>query len=540
MKEEKTSKPGNLFQLLDKPLIIVPLIVVTALFIVFFLYPERSTEITDLIRGFLGNQLGSFYIVLGLGIVFITLYIAFSKYGKIRLGKMEKPLFPDYKWAIMIFTSVFAADLIFYSLIEWAMYAEESRIHQMGGTPEEWQATFPLFHWGPIPWGFYVMLATAFAFMLHTRGRTKQKFSEACRPLLGDKVDGGAGKTIDIIAICALIAGTATTFSLVTPLLSATLSRIFGFGETTAITVLVLVLIAVIYTITVFFGIKGIVRAGMICAMLFLGMIAFILFFGGQAQFIIETGVTSIGNLAQNFIGLSTWMDPMRVDGDGSFVQNWTIFFWAYWMAWCVATPFFLGLISKGRTIKNVILGTYGYGLSGTFLSFIVFGNYGLSQEILGNVEVINTVTEGILSVCGQVVIAEPYSGQALSHAIISIFDTLPLSTVLLAVLFIMLVIFYSTTFDSLTYVVSSYSYKRLHPGEESANRVRAFWAIVFIILPIGLIFAENSINSLQSVSIIAAFPIGIVFCLIIISFFKDARMYLEEQKTESNKSEKE
>ncbi|MCL2293936.1 MAG: BCCT family transporter [Spirochaetes bacterium] len=527
------SKLRNMFQLLDKPIIIVPLVIVTALFIVFFLYPERSTEITDLIRGFLGNQLGTFYIVLGLSIVLITLYIAFSKYGKIRLGKMEKPLFPDYKWAIMIFTSVFAADLIFYSLIEWAMYAEESRIHQMGGTPEEWQATFPLFHWGPIPWGFYVMLATSFAFMLHTRGRTKQKFSEACRPLLGDKVDGAAGKVIDIIAICALIAGTATTFSLVTPLLSATLSRIFGFGETTIITVMVLVLIAMIYTITVFFGIKGIVRAGMICAMLFLGMIAFILFFGGQTQFIVEMGVTSIGNLAQNFIGLSTWMDPMRssCEGYGSFVQNWTIFFWAYWMAWCVATPFFLGIISKGRTIKNVILGTYGYGLAGTFLSFIVFGNYALSQHLAGNVDVINIVTGGLLCASGQI-IAEPYSGQALSHAIISIFDTLPLSTVLLAALFIMLVIFYSTTFDSLTYVVSSYSYKKLHPGEESANMVRAFWAIVFIIFPIGLIFAENSINSLMSVSIIAAFPIGIVFCIIIASFFKDAKMYLKEQAT--------
>lgn len=101
----------------------------------------------------------------------------------------------------------------------------------------------------------------------------------------------------------------------------------------------------------------------------------------------------------------------------------------------------------------------------------------------------------------------------------------------LLLTLFVMMVFFYSTTFDSLTMVVSAYSYKSLAPGKEAARPVRAFWALVFIIFPIGLIFAENSINSLQSVSIIAAFPIGITFCLIIASFFKDARKYLAEQE---------
>ena len=513
MEKQEKLKFRNLLQLLDKPLIIVPLGIVTALFIVFLLAPERSTEVTDLIRGFLGNQLGFFYIVMGLGIVLITLYIAFSRYGNIRLGNTEKPMFGDFKWAILIFTGVFASDLIFYSLIEWAMYAGDPFIVEKGS---EWISTYPLFHWGPVPWGFYVMLSVAFAFMLHTRGRNKQKFSEACRPILGDRIDGSAGKVIDIIAICALIAGTATTFSITTPLLTASLGTIIGVDGTAAMTVAILILIAVIYTITVFFGIAGIYQAAKICIALFFLMIFYILFFGGQTQFIIETGVTSIGNLAQNFIGMATWMDPLRISdsGYGGFVQNWTIFFWAYWMAWCVATPFFLGMISKGRTIKNVILGTYGYGLAGTFLTFIVFGNYGLSQQLAGNVDVISAV-----------------KAETEYLVIISILQTLPFSTIVIGVLFIMLVIFYSTTFDSLTYVVSAYSYKHLLPGKESANRVRAFWAIVFIIFPIGLIFAENSINSLQSVAIIAAFPIGFVFCIIIASFFKDARMYLEEQE---------
>lgn len=513
---ERRAKRGSIIAALDWPLIIFPLIIVVALCVVFIMAPTESTRIMDAMRGFLGNELGFFYILMGLGVFLISLYIAFSKYGEIKLGNLEKPQYSNFAWATMIFTGVFAADIIFYSFIEWALYASETRIAQLGGM-QDWATTYPLFHWGPIPWAFYVVLAVAFGFSIHVRGRSKQKFSEACRPLLGNYVDKAPGKIIDFIAIIALIAGTATTFSLATPLLGSALSRIFGFEGSTTLTLVVLGIIAIVYTISVLIGMEGIIKSASICTLLLLGMLAYFLLAGGEARYIIETGITSIGNLAQNFIGLSTWMDPLRASGDGTsgFVQNWTIFYWAYWMAWCVATPFFIGMISKGRTIKNVILGTYGYGLAGTFLSFIVFGNYGLSQQLAGKVDIISMVQ----------------NGTDINLGIIQIFETLPMTELLLMVLFVMMILFYSTTFDSLTMVVSAYSYKSLPPGEEAARPVRAFWALIFIIFPTGLIFAENSINSLQSVSIIAAFPIGITFCLIIASFFKDASKYLQEQK---------
>lgn len=512
MKKKYFSK---LSKQLDWTLILLPLLAVVTLTVLFALDPISSTRVIDSIRGFLGNELGFFYILIGLGILITTLYIAFSDYGKIRLGRGEKPMYSDYKWATMIFTGVFAADIIFYSFIEWALYAGEPRIEELGGI-QEWASTYALFHWGPIPWAFYVMLAVAFGFMLHVRGTTKQKFSEACRPLLGKRIDGLAGKTIDFIAISALIAGTATTFSLATPLLGTALSKVFSIPMSTGLTVIVLAIIAIIYTISVLAGMDGIIKSASICTSIFIGMLLYFLFVGGETLYIIETGITSIGNLVQNFIGLATWMDPLRESGDGinGFVQNWTIFYWAYWMAWCVATPFFIGMISRGRTIKNVILGTYAYGLAGTFFSFIVFGNYGLSQQLAGNIDIINIVA----------------TGRDINLGIIDIFTTLPLTNFLLLSLFVMMVTFYTTTFDSITLVVSAYSYKNLSPDKEPARIVRGFWAMMFIIFPIALIFAENSINSLQSISIIAAFPIGIVFIMIIISFLKDAKRYLKEQ----------
>jgi BCCT family betaine/carnitine transporter len=410
----------------------------------------------------------------------------------------------------MIFTSTMAADILFYSLSEWAMYANEPHIMEMGGI-QKWASTYPLFHWGPIAWSFYIVLAVAFGFMLHVRNRNRQKFSEACRPLLGNRIDGFWGKLIDLIAIFSLIAGTATTFSLATPLLAESVSTITDIGASTGLTIVILLAIALVYTITVWFGLKGVAKLAVYCSYLFYLLLLYFLFGGGEATYILETGFSALGNLTQNFIGLATWMDPLRTT---FFPQNWTIYYWAYWMVWCVATPFFMGVISKGRTIRNTVLGGYAWGLAGTFTSFIILGNYGLAQQMKHGLDVAGYIDQG----------------GSFASAIIKIFDTLPLTNLGLALLAITMIAFYATTFDALTMVVSSYSYKKLDIDIEPDKRVRIFWAVMFILFPIALIFAHNSMYNLQSVSIIAGFPIGIIILLIVISFFKDARKYLRQE----------
>ena len=495
---------------LDWVSMIVPLTVVLIICALFMIFPDRSKLVLSVVRGFLGDDFGLYYALMGTGTLGCTLYIAFSRFGRIKLGDCEKPQYRSFQWGMMIFTSTMAADILFYSLCEWALYANEPQIEMMGGM-QKWASTYPLLHWGPIAWGFYIVLAVAFGFMIHVRGRDKQKFSEACRPLLGDRVERGWGRAIDLIAIFALLAGTATTFSLATPLLSRAICEVFSLRPSTGLTIVILLMIAAVYTITVWFGMKGIAKLAVICSYCFFALLAYVLFGGGEARYILETGFSSIGNLVQNFIGLSTWMDPLR---ETSFPQNWTIYYWAYWMVWCVATPFFIGVISKGRSIRNTILGGYGWGIAGTFTSFIILGNYGLAQLLKHGLDITGFIADG----------------GDYSEAIMRIFDTLPLTELGLILLAVTMVAFYSTTFDALTLVVSSYSYKRLKPDEEPDKRVRTFWAVVFILLPIALIFSENSMSSLQSVSIIAAFPIGIIIILITASFFKDASAYLREK----------
>src|SRR5699024_1759491 len=168
--------------------------------------------------------------------------------------------------------------------------------------------------------------------MLHVRKRNRQKFSEACRPILGKHTDGILGRLIDLLAVFALIAGTATTFSLATPLMASVINVLFGVElNRVAVTIIILIITCIVYTYSLLHGFKGISILAKACIYLFFGLLAFVLLFGGEARYIIETGFSALGRMAQNFFELATYTDPERTT---SFPQNWTIFYWAYWMVW--------------------------------------------------------------------------------------------------------------------------------------------------------------------------------------------------------------
>lgn len=494
---------------------VVPFAAILILCAFFIIDPVGSTDALSAIRGFLGDTFGTYYLLVGLGILVVSLWIAFSDIGRITLGKPgEKPKYRFFTWGAMVFTCGLAADILFYSFCEWIYYAQEPRVAELGSI-QDWASAYPLFHWGPIPWSFYATLAACFGFMLHVRGVTKQKYSEACRPILGRHTDRAAGKIIDVLAVVALIAGTATTFSIATPLLSAALTDLVGLASSKYLTIAILVIICIVYTVAVMRGIHGVSWLANACMYLFGALLLFVLVFGGEARYIIETGFTALGTVAQNFIGLSTWTDALRTS---SFPQNWTIFYWAYWLVWCVASPFFMGSISRGRTVKQVILGAYIFGLASTLISFIILGNYGLGLQMTGKFDAV-----GLYEACGD-----------LYATIIAIIHTLPAYWIVLAVMVLSMIAFYATSFDSITLVASAYSYREIRDGEEAGKRMKFFWALLLILLPIALIFSEGSMNNLQTVSIIAAFPIGLVILLIIASFIKDAKLYLRQLRGES------
>lgn len=494
---------------IDWMITLVPLAIIIALCTLFFFVPEQSNAILSQVRFFFGDTFGTYYLVIGLGIFILSLFIAGSKYGNIVLGEPnEKPKYSFFAWGSMMFTCGLAADILFYSFSEWVLYATDPHIEEMGSI-QEWAGVYPLFHWSFIPWGFYLVLAVAFGFMLHVRKRTRQKYSEACRPILGKHTDGWLGRIIDLLAVFALLAGTATTFSVATPLMAAIIGELFHVAiSRTAINIIILLITCVVYTYSLLHGFKGISRLANICIYMFFGLIAFVLLFGGESRYIVETGFSSLGKMVQNFIDLSTFTDPLRTS---NFPQNWTTYYWAYWMVWCVAAPFFIGSISRGRTVRQTILGGYAFGVGSTLISFIVLGNYSMGMQMTEKADFI----------------AQYLAHGDLYDMIVNIIKTMPCAPVIMVVVLLTMIAFYATSFDSIALTASCYSYHKLGDDEQPNRWIQLMWCILLILLPIALLFAESSMNNLQSVSIVAAFPIGIVIVMIAVSFMKDAKKYM-------------
>lgn len=497
---------------IDWMITLVPLLIIVALCILFFCFPQRSNEVVSQIRFFLGDTFGTYYLAIGLGIFLLSIYIAFSKYGDIVLGgQEEKPKYSFFTWGSMMFTAGLAADILFYSFSEWILYASDPHIEELGSI-QDWASVYPVFHWSLIPWGFYLVLAVAFGFMLHVRKRDRQKYSEACRPILGKYTDGILGRLIDLLAVFALLAGTATTFSLATPLMADVINELFHASiDSTLLTIVILIVTCIVYTYSLLHGFKGISILAKSCVYLFFALLAFVLLFGGEARYIIETGFSSLGRMVQNFFELATYTDPQRTT---SFPQNWTIFYWAYWMVWCVAAPFFIGNISRGRTVRQTILGGYVFGVGSTVISFIILGNYSMGKQLSGAADFISI-----------------YQNDGdLYGAIIAIIRTLPCAPLVLVLLLVTMIAFYATSFDSIALIGSCYSYHRLGENEMPHRLVQLMWCILLILLPIALVFSDSSMSNLQSVSIIAAFPIALVIVLISASFIKDAGKFLKEK----------
>ena len=315
------------FHKIDWIITLIPFVSIVFLCAVFVRFPEKSNKLIKQVRFFLCNDFGTYYLAIGLFFFIVSLYIAFSDYGKIVLGqKNEQPKYKFWTWGTMMFTCGLAADILFYSFSEWLAYASDPHIRETGRI-QEWASVYPLFHWGFIPWSFYLVLAVSFGFMLHVSTRQHQKYSEACRPLLNNKPDGPFGRFIDLTAVFSLIAGTATTFSVATPLISTFIIKIFSLEVScTIISEFILVITFIIYTYAVLKKSKGISILANFCVILFFLLLAYVLLFGGQTRYIIETGFESFGKMTQNFLELSCFEDPLRKT---SFPQNWTVYYWA-------------------------------------------------------------------------------------------------------------------------------------------------------------------------------------------------------------------
>ena len=224
---------------IDWPTTIIPCLIAIVICVLTIAFPENTVAFISRIRDLLVNRLGFAYLLFGIAVLAIGIWVAMSRFGRIKLGDLEKPRYSNFSWFAMIFTSTMAADLLYWSLVEWSYYIQDKPfgMDMDAVAQQDWASTYPLFHWGPIPWIFFILPAAAYGYMMFVKGRRRQTLSEACRPLLGKHTDGKLGKGMTIMAIVCLTMATASTFTFISPLMPATSSRITGIFDPADLTV---------------------------------------------------------------------------------------------------------------------------------------------------------------------------------------------------------------------------------------------------------------------------------------------------------------
>ncbi|MEC4724599.1 BCCT family transporter [Shewanella sp. D64] len=505
------------FELIDKQTFFGALALLFAVVIPLIIFPEEGAEWIAVAKTFMTDKLGFAYLGLGLSAFFFMIYIVFSDIGQIKLGDPdEKPEFALASWAAMLFCGGIGASILYWGTIEWAYYYQNPPFQLEAGSEEaiRWAATYGLFHWGPIAWCIYMIPAIPIAYFFYVRKQPVLKVSAALMPVIGEANSvGKLGKFIDILFIFGLLGGAATTLGLAAPLINEGISYLFGIPATTGSQIGVLMLCTALFAYSSYQGMdKGIKVLSNINFWGALALLAFVLVCG-PTIFMLETGLDSIGRMLSNFFVMATWAEPFGGMGpfeDTHFPQDWTIFYWAWWLVFAPSMGLFVARISRGRTIRGMVAGAVFFGSLGCSMYFMILGNYGLSLQLSGQLDVIS-----ILNIEGP------------TRAIFAILEQLPFSTVVIAVFTLLCIIFTATTFDSISYILASVVQNNVTEDPMRWNRL--FWAFTLSLMPSTLMFM-GGLATLQTAAIVGGLPLLVIAVMLMISGVKAATFDLSHQ----------
>jgi len=287
-------------------------------------------------------------------------------------------------------------------------------------------------------------------------------------------------------------------------MIAATLGWLFGVEPNNTLEIAVVVLCIALFAVSVWLGLKkGIKRLSDINVALAFGLLAFILL-TGPTVFLLKTSLNSLGVIADNFLRMSFWTDPFTNSG---FVESWTIFYWAWWIAFAPYVGLFVTRISRGRTLRQMIVGMLAWGSLGGWLFYMVIGNYGLFLEL-----------SGALDVTG---IVKSQSGNA---AIVAMLETLPMAAVVIALFSIIAIVFAATTYDSASYTLASSATLHLKAGDDPARWHRVFWALALGVIPVALMLLNSNLRPIQVILLVVSLPILLVGIVMSIALVKSLK----------------
>lgn len=478
----------------DKPVdrMTFALAVITVLFISvpLILLNKSLGPVIIQIYDWVAFSLGLIFQWAAIGAMIVLAWLAFSKHGNIKLGdEDDEPDFSTLSWIAMLFSAGIGGGLLYWAGIEWAFYYEAP---PFGAEPKsveaiKWATSYGLFHWGFTAWCIYALPTVAMGYAFYVKKIPYLRLSAA---VLGDKCTTSIwAKVIDLAFMIGLIGGAGTSLALTTPLIAESISELTGIVRTDTMDVFVIAICVTLFGLSVYLGLeRGIKKLADVNLYLSIIFLVFVLI-AGPTVFILMMGTESIGVMVGNVFEMIFWTDAVENTG---FVKDWTIFYWAWWIAFAPYVGIFVARISKGRTIRQVIVNMCAFGSLGAWAFYIILGNYALNLELTGTMPVSAMVAENSFA------------------TIPAIIAQLPLGSIALLIFTVMTIVYVATTYDSASYTLASAATKELHAGENPARWHRLFWAFVLGIIPIGLMFI-GGLKVMQSATLLAGFPLAII-----------------------------
>ncbi len=483
------------------PEVTVTSVFLLAVFITLSLmFHERAAELASGFLAWISATFGWFFILAANVFIAACAFFAFSKLGRIRIGGKEaRPEFSTQAWYAMLLSAGMGIGLMFWSVGEPMFhFAAPSPMFGgiEGGTPEAAQAAMgtTFFHWGLHPWAIYAIVALGLAFFSYNRG-LPLTIRSIFHPLLGDRIYGFWGNVIDILSVLATLMGLATSLGLGVAQVNAGLNHLFGITISPGVQIGLIAGITALATMSV---VTGLDKGVKFLSELNMGLAALLMLFVlivGPTIFILSGFTQSLGFYLENFAQMSLWTETFR---DTNWQGSWTVFYWAWWISWSPFVGMFIARISKGRTVREFILGVM---IVPSLLSFIwmsVFGGSAISLQMSGAADILSSVNENVAT------------------ALFAMFEHFPISWVLSLAGIILVTVFFVTSSDSGSLVVD-----HLTSGGKLDSPVpqRVFWAVMEGVVAAVLLMG-GGLTILQTAAVTTGLPFAFVLLLIVLSLY--------------------
>lgn len=469
--------------------------------------PASLGSVFDTALAVVTRDFGWFYLWSVLGLVFLAIVLAVSRYGDLKLGgEDDESEFSIGSWFAMLFAAGMGIGLVFWGVAEPISHYGAPPPGIAANTPEAASAAmrYSFFHWGLHPWAVYSIVALAIAFFQFRKGGSAL-VSTAVESLPWAPLKK-LGPVVNVLAVIATAFGVAASLGMGALQINSGLNAVFGLPVGNLSQVGIIVVVTVLFLASAVTGVTRGIKWLSTINLVLAALLTLAVFAMGPTVAIIDTFTNTLGSYVSEFVRMSLRMTPFR---DSSWVSGWTVFYWAWWVSWSPFVGLFIARVSRGRTIREFILGTVLAPTLAAFVWFSVFGGTALNMEIMQG----RPIAEAV--------------GADVSTALFAMFESLPMAGLLSGIATVLVLVFFVTSGDSATLVLGMMS---TGGKQDPGARVKIVWGVLVSGIAISLLLA-GGLQAVQTATIVFALPFTVVILLMAIALWRGVRDDWDEEQ---------